>query len=117
MNLLQTQRKAWDFIKGLCTTHEEDRIVVNGHLAAAIQDHGEFVPNCGQNIRPKSPNHVIDQMRNNPGIGQIYCIGTLDGIAVWVDPYMVWRDLHVKLDGRDDLSFDVAKQLNISTRL
>jgi len=63
--------------------------VTNGQIATALQDTAGFVPAPMAN--------AISQMG-----GALYPVGTLAGIAVYVDPNMEWSDLRIMVGRKGD---------------
>jgi len=64
-------------------------VVTNGQVGSALQDVAGFVPAPMAN--------TINQQT-----GSLYPIGTLAGLAVYVDPYMSWSDTRVTVGRKGD---------------
>ena len=64
-------------------------VVTNGQVGSALQDVAGFVPAPLAN--------TINQQT-----GSLYPIGTLAGLAVYVDPYMSWSDTRVTVGRKGD---------------
>jgi len=64
-------------------------VVTNGQVGSALQDVAGFVPAPMANTL-------------NQQTGSLYPIGTLAGVAVYVDPYMSWSDTRVTVGRKGD---------------
>jgi hypothetical protein len=63
--------------------------VTNGQVGSALQDVAGFVPAPMANTL-------------NQQTGSLYPIGTLAGLAIYVDPYMSWSDTRVTVGRKGD---------------
>jgi hypothetical protein len=68
-----------------------NKIVTNGNLASVIQDSGNY----------KMSNLLSISLSNiNPG--GLYTMGQIDGIKIFVDPYMRWDDNYIHFENDDE---------------
>ena len=90
MSIYQLQQKLINKVIDKAKEIKANKIVTNGNLASVIQDSGNY-----------SISNTLSVPISKIAPGESYPMGQIDGIKIFVDPYMRWDDNYIHFENDD----------------